>query len=183
MSRAQLTLALYKTGRQADALQVFRDGSVDPAARLVPGIKNHDRGGVAGYQHALADAAVQEQLSTADLGFPVTSHLLRKSCATDLAWATGITAMAAPAAAGKRYLLLADGPTITWLGLAQILRDHLGPAGKHVTIDEAPGEDPLPLTIHNDRAKQELDWQPRPAETTIVETADSLYELGLLGDR
>jgi integrase len=65
-------------------------GRVDLAARLVPGIKNHDRGGVAGYQHALADAAVQEQLSTADLGFPVTSHLLRKSCATDLAWASGI---------------------------------------------------------------------------------------------
>ncbi len=94
-----------------------------------------------------------------------------------------ITAMATPAAAGKRYLLLADGPTITWLRLAQILRDHLGPTGEHVTMDEGPGEDPAPLTIHNDRAKQELGWQPRPAETTIVETADSLYELGLLGAR
>ena len=93
-----------------------------------------------------------------------------------------ITAMAIPAAAGKRYLLLADGPTITWLGLAQILRDHLGPAGDRVTTDEAPGKDPPPLTIHNDRAKQELGWQPRPAETTIVETADSLRELGLLGN-
>ena len=91
-----------------------------------------------------------------------------------------ITAMATPAAAGKRYLLLADGPTITWLGLAQILRDHLGPAGGHVTTDEAPGEDPPPLTIHNDRAKQELGWQPRPAETTIIETAESLRDLGLL---
>ena len=91
-----------------------------------------------------------------------------------------ITAMATPAAAGERYLLLADGPTITWLGLAQILRHHLGPAGEHVTTDEAPGEDPSPLTIHNDRAKHDLGWQPRPAETTIVETADSLRELGLL---
>ncbi len=91
-----------------------------------------------------------------------------------------ITAMASPAAAGKRYLLLADGPTITWLGLAQILRDRLGLAGEHIRTDEAPGEDPAPLTIHNDRAKQELDWQPRPAETTIVETAESLRELGLL---
>jgi dihydroflavonol-4-reductase len=91
-----------------------------------------------------------------------------------------ITAMAAPHAAGKRFLLLADGPTLTWLDLAQILRDHLGPAGEHVTTAEAPGEDPLPLTIHNDRAKQELHWQPRPAGTTIVETADSLRELGLL---
>lgn len=93
-----------------------------------------------------------------------------------------ITAMATPAAAGKRYLLVADGPTITWLGLAQILRDHLGPAGAHVTTDEAPGEEPSPLTIHNDRAKQELGWRPRPAETTIVETAQSLRDLGLLGE-
>jgi dihydroflavonol-4-reductase len=91
------------------------------------------------------------------------------------------TAMATPAAAGKRFLLLADGPTITWLELAQILRHHLGPAGGHVTTTEAPGEDPSPLTIHNDRAKQELGWQPRPADTTIVETADSLRHLGLLG--
>jgi nucleoside-diphosphate-sugar epimerase len=94
-----------------------------------------------------------------------------------------ITAMATPAAAGKRYLLLADGPTITWLGLAQILRDHLGTAGEHVTTDEAPGEDAPPLTIHNDRAKQELDWRPRPAQTTIVETAESLRDLGLLENR
>src|ERR1700722_12931001 len=91
-----------------------------------------------------------------------------------------ITAMATPAAAGNRYLLLADGPTITWLELAQILRDYLGPAGEHVTTNEAPGEDPSPLTIHNDRAKQELGWQPRPAQTTIIETAESLRDLGLL---
>src|SRR3984885_13402796 len=94
-----------------------------------------------------------------------------------------ISAMATPAAAGRRYLLLADGPTITWLGLAQILREHLGPAGEHVTTNEAPGEDPSPLTIHNDRAKHELGWQPRPAQTTIVETAESLRDLGLLENR
>jgi nucleoside-diphosphate-sugar epimerase len=94
-----------------------------------------------------------------------------------------IAAMATPGAAGQRYLLLADGPTITWLGLAQILRDHLGPAGEHVTTDEVPGEDPSPLTIHNDRAKRELGWRPRPALTTIVETADSLSDLGLLEER
>jgi nucleoside-diphosphate-sugar epimerase len=93
-----------------------------------------------------------------------------------------ISAMATPGAAGNRYLLLADGPTITWLELAQILRRHLGPAGTHVTTEEAPGEDPSPLTIHNDRAKQDLGWQPRPAETTIDETADNLRELGLLED-
>jgi hypothetical protein len=36
------------------------------------------------------------------------------------------------------------------------------------------------LVIHNDRAKQELGWRPRPAGTTIVETAESLRDLGLL---
>ena len=87
------------------------------------------------------------------------------------------------ASLSERYLLLADGPTTTWLGLAQILRDYLGPAGGHVSTDEAPGEDPSPLTIHNDRAKQELGWQPRQADTTIVETADSLRDLGLLEKR
>jgi nucleoside-diphosphate-sugar epimerase len=91
--------------------------------------------------------------------------------------------MATPSATGKRYLLLADGPMMTWRGLAQILSDYLGPAGQHVTMTEAPGEEPPPMTIHNDRAKQELGWRPRRVETTIVETAESLSDLGLLGSR
>jgi nucleoside-diphosphate-sugar epimerase len=90
-----------------------------------------------------------------------------------------VKAAATPEAAGKRYLLLADGPTITWLDLAESIRDHLG-AGAHVTVREAPGEDPTPLTIHNDRAERELGWQPRAARTTITETVDSLRALGLL---
>jgi nucleoside-diphosphate-sugar epimerase len=91
-----------------------------------------------------------------------------------------IRAMAAPGAAGKRYLALADGPTISFLQLAQILRDRLGPLAKRVPTEEAPGPEPARLIIHNDRAKQELGWRPRPAETTIVETAESLRDLGLL---
>jgi nucleoside-diphosphate-sugar epimerase len=91
-----------------------------------------------------------------------------------------LKAAATPDAVGKRYLLLADGPTITWLGLAEAIRDHLGAAGANVTLREAPGEDPKPLTIHNDRAKQELAWQPRPAHATITDTIDNLRELGLL---
>jgi nucleoside-diphosphate-sugar epimerase len=91
-----------------------------------------------------------------------------------------LKAAATPGAAGRRYLLLADGPAITWLGLAEAIRDHLGAAGANVTLREAPGEDPAPLTIHNDRAKQELAWQPRPAHATITDTIDNLRELGLL---
>jgi nucleoside-diphosphate-sugar epimerase len=92
-------------------------------------------------------------------------------------------AMATPDAAGRRYLLLADGPTTTWLGLAQSLRDYLGEAGAQVTLTEAPGEEPAPLTIHNERAKQELGWRPRPVQTTITETVDSLRDRGLLQPR
>jgi nucleoside-diphosphate-sugar epimerase len=94
-----------------------------------------------------------------------------------------IRAMAAPEAAGKRYLALADGPTISFLRMAQILRERLGPLAERVPTEEAPGPEPPRLIIHNDRAKQELGWRPRPAETTIVETAESLRDLGLLGKR
>jgi nucleoside-diphosphate-sugar epimerase len=91
-----------------------------------------------------------------------------------------IRAMATPEAAGKRFLALADGPTITFLQMAQILRERLGPLAERVPTEEAPGDEPRALVIHNDRAKQELGWRPRPAETTIVETAESLRDLGLL---
>jgi nucleoside-diphosphate-sugar epimerase len=91
-----------------------------------------------------------------------------------------LRAAAAPDAANKRYLLLADGPTITWLELAESIRDHLGPAGANVSLHEASGESPAPLTIHNDRARRELGWQPRAIHTTIADTVDSLHQLGLL---
>jgi dihydroflavonol-4-reductase len=91
-----------------------------------------------------------------------------------------LSAMATPLAAGQRYLLVGDGPTITWLELARMLSTHLGAEGVKVTNVEAPGEEPPPLTIHNDRAKRELLWQPRPLQTTIVDTVVSLRDLGLL---
>jgi len=91
-------------------------------------------------------------------------------------------AMAAPEAAGKRFLAVADGPTISYLEIAQTLRRRLGPLAATVPTEEAPGEDlPRPI-IHNDRARDELGWRPRPTETTIVETAESLRDLGLLDD-
>jgi nucleoside-diphosphate-sugar epimerase len=89
-------------------------------------------------------------------------------------------AMATPGAAGKRFLALADGPTISFLQVAQILREHLGQLAERVPTQEADGPEPPNLIIHNDRAKQELGWCPRPAETTIIETAESLRDLGLL---
>jgi nucleoside-diphosphate-sugar epimerase len=91
-----------------------------------------------------------------------------------------IRAMAAPAAAGQRFLAVSDDPAISFLELAQTLRRRLGALAARVPAQEAPGGDlPRPV-IHNDRAREELGWRPRAAETTIVETAESLRDLGLL---
>lgn len=65
-------------------------GEVDASARLVPGIHVVDRAGQAGYIGALEESTAAEGLGTAALGFRVSSHLLRKSLATDLAWEAGI---------------------------------------------------------------------------------------------
>ena len=91
-----------------------------------------------------------------------------------------IRAMASPEAAGKRYLALADGPTTSFLEVASVLGRRLGALAAKVPTEEAPGDDlPRPI-IHNDRARNELGWRPRPVETTIVESAESLRDLGLL---
>ena len=91
-----------------------------------------------------------------------------------------IRAMAAPGAAGQRFLCLADGPTISFLELAEILRRRLGPLAAKVNVQEEPGEDP-PRAGHPQRpGPHELGWRPRPVETTIVESAESLRDLGLL---
>ncbi|MGI8447486.1 MAG: hypothetical protein ACR2MP_09975 [Streptosporangiaceae bacterium] len=91
-----------------------------------------------------------------------------------------IRAMATPQAAGKRFLAVAHGPTLSFLEVAETLRRRLGPLAARVPTQEAPGDDlPRPV-IHNDRAREELGWRPRVAETTIVESAESLRELGLL---
>jgi nucleoside-diphosphate-sugar epimerase len=91
-----------------------------------------------------------------------------------------IRAMAAPGAAGQRFLAVADGPTLSFLEVAEVLRRRLGPLAARVPTQEAPGADlPRPI-IHNDRARQELGWRPHPVETTIVQSAESLRDLGLL---
>ena len=65
-------------------------GEIDTEARLVPGLMSPGSSGQHAYRHAFEEAARAEQLSSTHLGFTVSSHLLRKSCATDLAWAAGI---------------------------------------------------------------------------------------------
>ena len=72
-----------------------------------------------------------------------------------------IRAMATPEAAGKRFLALADGPTISFLEMAQILRERLGPLAERVPTEEAPGPRAAP-TDHPQR--------PRPAGARLAPT-------------
>ncbi|MFJ5032011.1 NAD-dependent epimerase/dehydratase family protein [Streptomyces sp. NPDC088560] len=90
-----------------------------------------------------------------------------------------IRAMAAPEAAGKRFLAVADGPALSFLEIAEILRRRLGPLAARVPTQEAPGDEPPRPVIHNDRAREELGWRPRPVETTVVQTAESLRGPGV----
>ena len=103
---------------------------------------------------------------------------------TSATWPTRRSARwRSPGAAGKRYLVLADGPSISYLEIAGILRRRLGTLAARVPTQEAPGDDlPRPV-IHNDRAREELGFRPRTVEATIVDSAQSLRELGLLDDR
>ena len=92
-----------------------------------------------------------------------------------------VRAMAAPEAAGKRYLCVSDKPPMSYLELAGFLRERFGSLAERVPTTEAAGDPPPRLVIHNDRAKNELGWRPRPAEDTITDTVDNLRERGELG--
>ena len=65
-------------------------GDVRPEARVILGLRVADQGGQLAFRQAFAKAAAAEGLSSTDLGFRVSPHLLRKSIATDIAWHQGI---------------------------------------------------------------------------------------------
>jgi nucleoside-diphosphate-sugar epimerase len=89
-------------------------------------------------------------------------------------------AMRVPEAAGKRYLVLADGPTISWLGVADVLHSRFGSLAEKAPTQEVPGDDLPPLVIHNELAKRELGLGYRTVEETIVKTVESMQEVGML---
>lgn len=91
-----------------------------------------------------------------------------------------IRAMAAPGAAGKRFIGVSDRPPMTYLELAGFLRQRFGALAAKAPTEQAPGGDLPPLVIRNDRAKDELGWRPRPVEETIVDTVENLRERGEL---
>lgn len=59
---------------------------------------------------------------------------------------------------------------------ALAIRLECGERAELVPTQQAPGAELPEMVIHNNRAKRELGWRPRPAETSIVETAEGLRD-------
>jgi nucleoside-diphosphate-sugar epimerase len=91
-----------------------------------------------------------------------------------------IAAMAAPGAAGQRFIAVSDHPAITFIELGELLRERFGSLAAKVPTQGSPGEDQPRPVIRNDRAKNQLGWRPRPVEQTIADTVENLLERGEL---
>lgn len=108
-----------------------------------------------------------------------------------------LSAMTHPAATGERFLAVA-GSFISILQIAQILRERMGAAASRVPTREMPDwvlrvmglfdssiRQIVPeLGKYKDatsaKAQRVLGWQPLSAEDSIVATAESLLQLGLV---
>jgi len=108
-----------------------------------------------------------------------------------------VRAMLHPAAKGERFLAVA-GDFIAMVGVAKVLKRHMGAAAKRVPTRELPNwvvrlaalRDPAVKVISpelgkkkngsNQKARTLLGWTPRSNEEAVVATAESLLRLGLL---
>jgi len=108
-----------------------------------------------------------------------------------------LRAMTDPAAAGERFLAVADGP-VSIKDVADVLRAHLGEAAKRVPTREAPDWVVRLLALvngeargivhdlgmvrraSNEKARRLLGWEPRSNEEAILATAQSLMRLTLV---
>jgi len=108
-----------------------------------------------------------------------------------------LRAMTDPAARGERFLAVA-GDFMSMLDIAKVLKTHMGAAAKKVPALQLPDwlvrvaslRDPAIRLIlpelgkkknaTSEKAQRVLGWMPRSREDSIVATADSLLQLGLL---
>ncbi len=106
-----------------------------------------------------------------------------------------ILAMTSPQAAGQRYI--GYGDSIWWRDIARTLREKLPTQARKVPTRRMPGFVLKILARFNpqlaavrprlgrkalvdgSKARTQLGWQPRPVETTIVDTAESLIAKGV----
>jgi nucleoside-diphosphate-sugar epimerase len=110
-----------------------------------------------------------------------------------------LSAMTDPAARGERFLAVA-GDFMSFLEIARVLKSRMGAAAKRVPTRQLPNwmvrlvalRDPAAKLIlpelgkvknaTNEKARRMLGWAPRSREDSIVATAESLVQLGLLKD-
>jgi nucleoside-diphosphate-sugar epimerase len=110
-----------------------------------------------------------------------------------------LRAMTDPAARGERFLAVA-GDFMSFLEIARVLKSRMGAAAKRVPTRQLPNwmvrlvalRDPAAKLIlpelgkvknaTNEKARRMLGWAPRSREDSIVATAESLVQLGLLKD-
>jgi len=108
-----------------------------------------------------------------------------------------VRAMTHPAAKGERFIATSGG-IISMLGIARILREHMGEAARKVPTRELPSwlvrvgarfnrdrKTLVPLLDNTRRAtsakaERILGWRPRSCEETIVATAESLVKFGIV---
>jgi nucleoside-diphosphate-sugar epimerase len=108
-----------------------------------------------------------------------------------------VRAMTDPAAVGERFLAVVGGP-MKVAEMAAVLREHLGERASKVPTRQLPAwlvrlaafTDPaLKLVVpelnksksaSGEKARRVLGWAPRSREDSIVATAESLIELGLV---
>jgi dihydroflavonol-4-reductase len=107
-----------------------------------------------------------------------------------------IAAMTAPEAGGERFIAVAE---FRWMAeVAATLRERLGPAAAKVPTRTAPNLlvrvlalfDPSVRTIVNqlgrklayssEKSRTKLGWTPRSVEQSVVDTAESMVEKGLV---
>jgi dihydroflavonol-4-reductase len=107
-----------------------------------------------------------------------------------------IRAMLAPAAGGQRFIAAGD---FYWMAdIAKVLKAKLGEKAKKVpsrplpdillrliALFDRPVRSVIPSLgrrhgFTSEKAKRELDWTPRPADTTIIECAESLIAKGAI---
>jgi nucleoside-diphosphate-sugar epimerase len=106
-------------------------------------------------------------------------------------------AMTHPAAKGERFIAVA-GASVSLLEVAQVLKKGMGASGKRVSTKQIPDfvmrlfavfdksvRGALPelgniKSSSNEKAKRVLGWSPRSSEESILASAESLVQLGLL---
>ena len=96
-----------------------------------------------------------------------------------------LRAMTVPEAVGQRFLAVADGPSLSFLEVAQLLHDEFGDIAALVPLmqsdQSSDGSDSTLIpVISNAKAKAALGWQPRPVRETLLDTVRSLVELKLV---